>query len=156
MKKLFTIIFLTTILFAGSGDKKIKIIGSVNDSAPKYTTAKLLEQNFKIFKKEVYNSWEKRSDLYEGVFLNDLAKKYGTKDTKQIKLIALDGYNIDYSKELYESQRILLSFKVNGKYISIKDKGPMRVVFVDFDSSKKSDNDNLHKWMWMIKKIEFK
>lgn len=51
---------------------------------------------------------------------------------------------------------ILLSTKLNKRYIPIKLKGPLMTVFLDYDAKKKEYQDNISKWIWMIKKIEFK
>ena len=68
---------------------------------------------------------------------------------------ALDDYEITFTKKLVGDERILLVYKVNGEYISIRDKGPLRVVFVDYDASKKEYQQNLQMWLWMIKEVEF-
>lgn len=159
LQKYFTVLFLslvvfTSTVFADAGDKKIKLLGNTNDAAPQYITPKVLAKTFKSIKVDLYNPWEKREDKYEGVLLSELAKKYG-KNTNSLKLIALDDYTIEFLKDEYENERIMIAFKVNDEYISVRKKGPMRIVYLDYDPSKKRYENNLYKWMWMIKKIEF-
>lgn len=158
MKTIFTLIiilFFNFNLYANNGTTKVKLLGNTNTNTPKYVTAEQLSKEFSIQKFHLYNPWEKQTDTYEGILFTELVKKYGNK-TKELKFIALDDYTITFAKELYENERILLAFKVNGKYLSIKEKGPMRVVFVDYDPNQKKYELNLEKWLWMIKKIEFK
>lgn len=159
MKKILTILFIfacTLNLYGGTGDKRVKISGKINATAPKYITPKSIEKDFETQNFELYNPWEKKRESYHGVLLDQLAKKYGTEDVKELKFVAIDDYNVDFKKELYEKERILLVYKVNGEYLSIRKKGPMKIVFVDYDASKKRYELNLPKWLWMIKYIEFK
>lgn len=161
MRALFKITALFIFAFFGllygeSGNKKVYLTGKINNTTPKYITPKQLDKLFSSLKFNTFNPWEKQKDYYEGIFLNEFIKKYGKKDVKEVKIKALDDYEITFSKELYENERILLSYKVNGKYISIREKGPMRIVFVDYDASKKKYELNLPKWLWMIRSIEFK
>lgn len=155
IKVFMVILLLNTYLFGEDGDKKVKLLGKLNPNAPEYITPLSVEKTFKLQKFHLYNPWEKQENTYEGILLNQLIEKYGSKDTKILKLIALDDYTIDFPKSLYENERILLAAKVDGEFISIREKGPMRIVFVDYNTEEKKYELNLEKWLWMIKKIEF-
>lgn len=156
--KIITLLFLLfcSTLYANSGDKKIKLIGDIKDSAPKTITPKELEEQFKPFSAKVYNPWEKKEDKYTGVLLSEIVNKFANSSVTSITTKAIDDYSVTFDKKLIDKERILLAYKVNDKFIPIRKKGPLRIVFVDYDKTKKEYELNLSKWMWMINKIEFK
>lgn len=156
IKIIFIILCFSHSLYADIGNKKVKLVGEINSNAPQYITAQQLDEQFKTLKFTVYNPWEKQEDSYEGIFLDQLAKHYAKDSIEKIVIKAIDDYTITFEKELYMNERILLAYKVNGEFISVRDKGPMRIIFVDYDSSKKKYELNLAKWLWMIKTIDFK
>lgn len=147
---IFSVLFVYTSLFGSDGSKKVLLSGNLIDSAPKHISAKMLHDTFTTKKVHMYNPWEKSSADYEGVLLEDFISFYAQPSVKNLKLEAIDSYQTDISRELWTSERILLVTKVNGKYLSIRDKGPLRIVFIDYNESK---INTLELWMWMINKI---
>lgn len=160
MKSLFKIsvilLLVNMALYASIGDKKIKLLGNVKDKSLKYITPRYIEENFKTIKVHLFNPWEKRKDTYEGILLNQAILSFSNQDTKTIEIKAIDDYLVTFEKNLWTKEKILLVNKVNGKFISIRQKGPMRIVFFDYDETNKEHKLNLSKWMWMIKSIEFR
>lgn len=156
MKKIFMFVLLLSVaLFGDAGDRKITLLGNIKDDINKKLSPKQLEKDITPTKHTLYNPWEKKSDEYEGVMLNDFIKFYGKDGIKAIHLVALDDYKVTITKELMKSERILLVTKINGQYQSIKQKGPMRIVFLDFDKTNAKYEKSLPLWLWMINKIEF-
>lgn len=156
MKKILLILMIFALaLFGDAGDKKITLLGNIKDTVSKKLSPKQLEKDLTTSKHTLYNPWEKRTDEYEGVLLNDFVKFYGKDGLKALHLIALDDYKVTISKELMDSERILLVTKINNQYQPIKQKGPMRIVFLDFDKTDAKYEKSLPLWLWMISKIEF-
>lgn len=151
--KWFVFFIMSSVLaYADAGDKTIVLAGHLTKSAPVKVTPRELEHSFQVFKGYLYNPWEKKSAHYEGILIDQLVKKYGDKGVQKLRLKAIDDYEIVLEKRMWQTERILLVTKIDGKYIPVKEKGPLRIVFVDYDDSKAKD---LHLWMWMIKKIAF-
>lgn len=158
MFKYFMVIALVFnfLLLADDGDKKVKLLGNLKEGSVKSISAKELEKSMKTSTFTLYNPWEKRTESYEGVLINEFVAHFGNGTNEKLKLIAIDDYEVTFDKKMWLSERILLVTKVDGKYISIKEKGPMKIVFVDYDQGKKEYELNLPLWMWMINKIELK
>lgn len=133
MKQLIKMVFISILfsqfLYADNGDKKIKLIGDLKKDTPKYITPKYIDNNFETIGVVLYNPWEKRKDKYSGVLLNEFIKKLSNDDTKELVSKAIDDYKVVFTQELWNKKRILLVNKVNDKYISLREKGPLRVVF---------------------------
>ena len=150
---IFSLLF-SSLLYADGGDKKVKLLGNTKENAPKQITIKEIEK-LGITTKEIYNPYEKRSDLYGGVLFDKFVKKYAKKSVKSVTLIAIDDYQVVIPKSEWSTKKVMLSTRMNGKYMSTRSKGPLRIVYPDYDSQKKEYQTNLSNWIWMIKKIEF-
>ena len=152
---IFLIVF-SSLLDAADGSKKIRLMGKVKEQTAKRISVKNLIKGLKFLEKNIYNPYEKRSDLYGGVLLKDFVNKYATSDVKEVHLIAIDNYEVVIPKSEWTSKRILLSTHMNKKFIAISSKGPLRIVFPDYDPDLKEYQSNLPMWVWMITKIEFR
>lgn len=157
LKKIVFLLFIcVSYIIAANGDKQITLSGKINKNIPNKISAKQLEKILPTSTHTIYNPWEKKTEKYEGVLLDEFIKHFGADDTTKIELIALDDYRVDISKQLASQERILLVTKINDQYQSIRQKGPMRIIFIDFDKRNKKYEDTLPLWLWMITRIEFK
>ena len=159
MKKIIKIFFLIGFyigspLYAESGNQSIEIVGEIKKEIQSNITVKKLYKLVKTNEFEVYNPWEKKTDVYEGILIDDFIDLFAKKNSYGIRFLAIDGYEVEFKKSDWENERILLSLKVNGEFIAIRDRGPMRLVFVDYDKNKQKYKVTLKSWMWMITKIE--
>lgn len=155
LKKTIILLILITSLFADAGDKKVKLSGLIKGDQVIKISPRELEKIIETSTFELYNPWDKEVGKYTGILLDKFATYFGKDNVKQIKFIAIDDYRVEINKEFWNSERILLVTRVNGKYISLKERGPLRIMFVDYDVNKKKYEKNLPLWLWMIKKIEF-
>ncbi|MYM56191.1 hypothetical protein [Thalassovita mangrovi] len=147
--------FATVTAAAEDGSRIIRLSGALADGQAAAVTVKDLEtaglQEFTVF-----NPFEQREDLYTGVFIKDLVHRFGAEDVQSITLTAIDQYSITFDREEWENFRILISTRVNGDYFGFDKKGPLRVVFPDYDPNQLAYQEILSKWIWMITRIEFK
>lgn len=103
----------------------------------------------------VFNPYEKRSDEYSGVWLNELVSTFAGKGVQSVTMTAIDDYAVTFKAEEWQSLRILFATRVDGKHIGLEDKGPARMIFPDYDPKQEVYQVNLPKWMWMIQTLEF-
>lgn len=150
----FALVF-SSLAIADAGDKTVMLAGKqLNEKASSKISIKALETNFTLHTIEVYNPWEKRREVYSGIWVSELIKQYGP-SAKSLTLTAIDSYQTTLNDEEWQSFRIMLVTKVNGQYIDVKNKGPMRIVFADYDAADNRYELSLPKWMWMIKQLSF-
>ena len=152
---------LTLLLFHVSMDArdtcaKVTLIGKTKTHKPLRLCIKALEKGLPYIEERVYNPYEKRADRYGGVPLDKFVEKFGDSDVKALKFTAIDDYETTIRREDWEAIRIILSTQMNGHYIAYAQKGPLRIVFPDFDPAQERYRLNLPNWIWMIKTIEFK
>lgn len=155
MRYILLTIFFSLLLHAGDGDKKIRLMGKVKEGISKQISVKNLMNGLEFVEEKVYSPYEKRTNLYGGILLNDLIDKYATKDVVALHLIALDDYEVVIPKKEWSSKRILLVMQVDKKFIGVSKKGPLQIVFPDYDSKLKEYQINLPMWIWMVSKLRF-
>lgn len=153
----FAVVYCSiSFVSANPGERLIYFQGAIKAEIPKKVSVIELEKEFNVFSTKIYNPWDKKTARYSGIWLHELQKKFGKEGTQEVLIRAIDQYQITYPKALWESKRILLVTRENGDYIHLSNKGPMRIVFPDYDPNKQAYSDNLPMWMWMIRSIEFR
>ncbi|GAB4518822.1 MAG: hypothetical protein Tsb0019_19090 [Roseibium sp.] len=149
------VILLAASLSAGAADgSDIKILVSNAGSAGTQAMLSVAEiETAGLQEIEAYNPYEKRSDTYSGVWMQDFVARFGTGDVTALTTKAIDAYEIRFAREEWQTMRILIATRVNGEYIDFDRKGPMRIIFPDFDDTVEAFQDSLPKWTWMITEI---
>lgn len=104
---------------------------------------------------EVFNPDERRVATYQGVWLNDIVAGFGTGQTQNISMTAIDFYQASFEREEWERLRILLATREDGAHIEIDRKGPIRVIFADYNPEERVYQETIGKWIWMVNKIDF-
>ena len=150
-----SLLLFSNLSYADAGERKVRFSGNLLENIDKRPSVKELEQQFTLFTKKIYNPWEKESATYSGILLDELVDKFAKENVNKIIFKAIDDYQVEISMKTLKAYKILLVTKQNGHYLEVKDKGPMRIVFPDYDSAKKEYETNLPLWMWMINRIEF-
>ena len=158
------IILITLILFGLNlsqaisseidGNFAISLTGNTAPGVASQVSVKTIE-SIGVVEIEAFNPYDKRTDKYTGVWLDQIIARFGRAGTKKITLKAIDDYEIKFMASEWEKIRTLMATRVNGKYIGFAQKGPMRIVFPDYDKNKKIYRDNMAKWIWMITQIDF-
>ena len=155
---LFTLVLSVSSVSAAdiAGSKvSIRFSGNVADNTAKRIKVSDIEK-VGLQQIKAFNPYEKKTDEYSGIWLNDLVQKFAKAGTTQITFSAIDDYKIEFYEHEWTKVRILLATKVNGEYIGYKNKGPMRIVFPDYQADEKFYQKTMPKWMWMINKVNFK
>jgi len=136
------------------GGARIRLLGEVAPGITQRVSVKQIE-SIGSHDMEVYNPYDKRTDRYTGVWFDQFVAHFAKPGITRVTMKAIDDYETEFTPSDWTNLRILIATRVNGKYIGFDQKGPMRIVFPDYDSGKKIYQMNLPKWMWMITRIEF-
>lgn len=137
---------------AGSPDTTIQItLGGQEDSPRQITVAEV--ESAGLQQVNAYNPYDKNTDAYTGVWMKDFVAKFGSAETTSMTVRAIDDYEIDFDKSEWQTMRILIATRVDGAYIDFDKKGPMRIIFPDFDETLEEYQTKLPKWIWMITEI---
>ena len=155
----FSVLSLCTMVqlqaATADGNVRIKLQGQKAGDADKRVSIKQIEA-IGLIEVKAYNPYEKREDVYTGVLMSEFVKHFAKPGVKEMTLSAIDDYSITFTASEWDNMRIVIATKVNGQYIGYDKKGPLRIAFPDYDTSKKIYQNILPKWMWMINKANFK
>ena len=97
--------------------------------------------------------WTRGANLYTGVMLHSLIDHLKLEDGS-VKLTALNDYAIVMPVIEATSEAPMLAYMVNGAPMTVRDKGPIWVIY-PFDSDKKFRNDQIYaRSVWQLNRIE--
>lgn len=115
-----------------------------------FDRAMLLELG--VFDLETETPWTEGSDLYQGPMLSALLKAVGAKG-KTLRVTALNDYSAKVPAEDANKYDVLLAMDMNGKPMSIRDKGPLFILY-PFSDMPELNNEVIHnRSVWQIKSI---
>lgn len=112
-------------------------------------------EKFGLVKYKVNDPWLNANNEYTGVLVSDFLQTIGASpDAQTLHLVAIDDYTVELKISDLKKWPILLATQTNGKYMSIADKGPTRIIFpydISPDLDKAAYKDF---WVWSIKSME--
>jgi len=137
------------------GSARIKISGKVAQGISTSITVKEIELAG-ISDMEINDPFDNKTIYFTGVWLKDFIAKFGADGVKAVTFKAIDDYEISFSVNDWTGTRILLVTRISKKYFNFEHKGPVRIVFPDYDPQTDNSKEVLPKWIWMIKNVEFR
>ena len=72
--------------------------------------------------------WTEGQVRFEGVLIRDLLMAVGAEGTS-VRATAINDYAIDIPIEDFHTHRVILAMKTNGKYMRVREKGPLWVIY---------------------------
>jgi hypothetical protein len=98
--------------------------------------------------------WPSDDGVYQGPMLADVLKLAGLSAQPFIRVTALDGFSQVIPREDWIHWPLLLATRRDGKPISTRNKGPLRIIYPrDMDKALENSIYRL-RWVWMIESIE--
>jgi hypothetical protein len=97
--------------------------------------------------------WYKEPVKFEGVTLDRLMSAVGASGDRLV-IIALNDYSAELPLADARKYKVILALKRDGEYLSVRDKGPLFIVY-DFDSDPDLRNQKFYaRSVWQIARIE--
>lgn len=125
----------------------IKSLKGVNE----YTLAKIESIGLKRLRTSTF--WPEDDGVYEGVLLSDLLVHGGMEKCTSIGITALDDYQVGIPCKDIEKWPVLLATRREGKMMSIREKGPTRIIYPKDLGGDIAFSDMRNRWIWAIKTI---
>lgn len=98
--------------------------------------------------------WPEDYGEFNGVLLRDVLKKAGIEDAREIKLIGKDGYIALIPREDWIKWDVILATRHEQRTMSIRNKGPLRIIYPKDIGGEIADSDMRIRWVWAIQSIE--
>jgi hypothetical protein len=104
---------------------------------------------------ETATPWYKGRTRFEGVPLAKVLEATGATG-QTVSVAALNDYSADLSVEEIRKYNVILAMKRDGEYMTVRDKGPLFVIF-PFDSDPALMNQKFYgRSVWQVTRIEVK
>ena len=165
MRSLFTLLFIIFALQVEAQELMIKeinlepianekvILTIETPSGPvSYSHAQIEKIGLKELETTTY--WPEDNGVYDGVLLRDLLSHAGIENSSQIKVTALDDYSALIPQEDWQKWDVLIATRHERKAMSIRRKGPLRVIYPKDIGGEVAASDMRIRWIWAIKTIE--
>lgn len=148
---LFAVSFFSCSLFA----KDFTVTNNKTDTVDTYSIERL--ESLPVQQMTTVTPWRDVEDVYDGIYLNDLINMSGfdVNDIYGVKINALNDYTVDILKKSLVSKRYFVTFKRNGKKLSVRQKGPITLI-LNFSDKGQGNNllDISYDQVWFVSNIE--
>ncbi|MBQ0710190.1 molybdopterin-dependent oxidoreductase [Ochrobactrum sp. AP1BH01-1] len=105
-------------------------------------------------------AWTEGPQNFDGVLLRDVLATVGVdgKDAanRSITVLAINDYSISIPLQDAYKYNVLVAHKMNGRELSLRDKGPYWIVYPRDQHQELNDSRYDHRWAWQLKQIEVK
>lgn len=100
-------------------------------------------------------AWTAGTAEFQGVLVRDLLAAVGA-EGELVLATALNDYQITVSMNELRSFPIMLALKMDGKYLTIRDKGPIWIVYPRDQYAHFQNSETDKRWIWQLAKLEIK
>ncbi|GAA0573029.1 molybdopterin-dependent oxidoreductase [Caenispirillum bisanense] len=102
---------------------------------------------------EVDLLWQGESDSYQGVLLADVLRVTGLAAAEAVEVEALDGYRAVIPRADIEAWSVLLATRRAGRPMSVREKGPLRILYAMTPEQLLAAPQMDTRWVWMVRAI---
>lgn len=149
-----TVLFVT-IVMASIGNAQELTVSEVNQADLTRTLSLKDLKKFPQTQFETSTIWTKGKNSFTGVLLKDFIE-FIQADVQAIKLTALNDYSIEVPASDGVEDGPIIAYLMNGKELSVRDKGPFWLVY-PYDSSTKYRSETIYsRSIWQIAHIEIR
>ena len=121
-----------------------------NGNAAEFDRAMLMK--LEVLDKKTMTPWSEGVDLYRGPLLRSVMAAVGAK-SGELSVTALNDYSAKVPKKDGEDYDVILALDLNGKPMSVRDKGPLFLLY-PFSDLPSLNNEVIHnRSVWQIKSI---
>ncbi len=112
-------------------------------------------ENVGLKELETHTVFSSKAYLWHGPLMRDLLEYIGARG-ESIEVLALDGYSITIPIKDFYDYDVLLATKRDGKHLSVRNRGPIRLIYpIDHDQTLR-DPKYTSRFVWQIEKIVVK
>jgi hypothetical protein len=137
-----------------AGDVLLTVTDATNPSFKKEYDLKALEA-LGIAKFTTTTSWTDGDVTFEGVKISDLLASEKLSGTT-LKASAINDYSVDVPVNDAEKYPVMIAYRMNGKEMDVRDKGPLWIVYPRADYPELMEEQHNFKWVWQLNAIEIR
>jgi len=151
MNKLLQFVLSVLLFFSAASFATIKSIEVITDKGKVQVPIETLrsESNDSIV---IFAPYRGRKVEMKGIYLEDFIARYSSKEPVSVTLTALDDYQVSLNN--WPKKHWLLVTHEDGKPLTVRQHGPVRLVESSYEETKASNLRSFNDWIWMVTKIE--
>lgn len=152
---LFTTILNAEPLPAPKGDVMLTVSGKITEhnqsdvAAFDYEMLSSLKQNHILTE----TPWHDGATNFSGPLISDVLNALGAKGT-QIHAAAIDGYSVTIPMAEAQKFPMIIALSVNGKPMSVREKGPLRVIYPWTDYPELQQQQFYDRAIWQLNALK--
>ncbi|EIM29327.1 molybdopterin-dependent oxidoreductase [Microvirga lotononidis] len=104
---------------------------------------------------ETTTPWHEGKVKFEGVSMDKLMKLVGASG-QRIVVVALNDYTTEIPMEDFAKFNVILAIKRNGEYMSVRDKGPLFIIYPYDSNPDLKSQTYFARSAWQVARIEVK
>lgn len=104
-------------------------------------------------KMTVPTPWSKTPQTFEGPLFRDVLRLVGAKGTT-LKVVAINDYVADIPMQDLERYDVVLARKVDGKVLTVRDKGPLFVIYPFHEHPALQTKEFYGRCVWQVNRIQ--
>lgn len=97
--------------------------------------------------------WTNGVSTFDGVLLRDLLHQLGFAGST-VRFTALNDYAIDIPTADFEQYDVLLAYATDGRPMSVRDKGPLWVIYPLDEHPEINTSETLSKMIWQVRRMD--
>lgn len=100
-------------------------------------------------------NWTEQPVTFDGVLLANVLSAVGANPrAQQLVLVALNDYKVTVPASDSRTWPVMLATKENGNYMSVRERGPLWVVYPQHAFPELGNRDYLSRWVWQLAEIK--
>ncbi|MGN5136967.1 molybdopterin-dependent oxidoreductase [Aeromonas sp. 164P] len=142
------------VLAAPSPDSTVlKVEGAISSPTPQALWDNAMLDQLPVHEIKTHTPWYDEAKTFSGPLLQDVLAKVGAAG-KQLTITALNDYSVQVPVSDAEQYQVILARTINGKSLSIRDKGPLFLIY-PFDQYPELQNKLYYgRAIWQISVIK--
>ncbi|RDD60814.1 twin-arginine translocation signal domain-containing protein [Ferruginivarius sediminum] len=101
---------------------------------------------------KTYTDWTQGPQVFEGPLLADVLERVGAKGDV-IRAIALNDYAAEIPATDLEMYPVLLAIRRNGEAMTVREKGPLWIIYPNPDGDNRHPDRNNYKSVWQLSRL---
>ena len=100
--------------------------------------------------------WTEGEQVFRGISGADLAERFAADGVTEVHAVAVNDYEVVIPFDIFSAQTTLIAYERNGSPMSVREKGPLWIVFpYDQDPSFRADSFRSYS-IWSLTRVEFR
>jgi hypothetical protein len=102
---------------------------------------------------ETTTAWTDGPQVFEGPLARDVLAAAGV-EGETVRAVALNDYAVDIPRSDFQRYDVIIALRHNGKAMSVRDKGPLWIVYPRDDHPELQSSAQNDKWIWQLHRLD--